>query len=112
MSLFAPNKVIAFSSDKMLRFQDRMLPFILEGVAGSHLLPGQKEHNPPSPGSGNEYQKNTADLCDPDLVRPREYDDEQAIVPSHTTKRRLMTKIDLRLIPCLSILYLFAFLDR
>lgn len=39
-------------------------------------------------------------------------ENEQMLVPSHTTERRLMAKIDLRLIPCLSILYLFAFLDR
>ncbi|KAK3374950.1 major facilitator superfamily domain-containing protein [Podospora didyma] len=32
--------------------------------------------------------------------------------PPHTTERRLMTQIDLRLVPFLIILYLLAFLDR
>jgi hypothetical protein len=33
-------------------------------------------------------------------------------VPSSTSERKLITKIDLRVIPVLSILYLLAFLDR
>jgi hypothetical protein len=33
-------------------------------------------------------------------------------VPSSTSERKLVTKIDLRVIPVLSILYLLAFLDR
>ncbi|KAL9624472.1 MAG: hypothetical protein Q9160_001435 [Pyrenula sp. 1 TL-2023] len=50
---------------------------------------------------------------DPDLAHPdTEFDDEHVPVPDSTTERRLMTKIDLRLIPALSILYLLAFLDR
>src|ERR1700712_5551680 len=32
--------------------------------------------------------------------------------PPHTTERRLVTKIDLHVIPFLCILYLLAFLDR
>ncbi|CAG8957004.1 hypothetical protein HYFRA_00012484 [Hymenoscyphus fraxineus] len=40
------------------------------------------------------------------------YDELHAICPPHTTERALMTKIDLRVIPFLCILYLFAFLDR
>ncbi|KAL9112451.1 MAG: hypothetical protein Q9227_003293 [Pyrenula ochraceoflavens] len=50
---------------------------------------------------------------DPDLAHPAgDLDDENVPTPSHTTERRLMTKIDIRLIPALSILYLLAFLDR
>ena len=41
----------------------------------------------------------------PDLHRPVE-------CPPHTTERKLVTKMDFRIIPVLSILYLLAFLDR
>ena len=42
-----------------------------------------------------------------------EYDDDLGVqCPSHTSQRRLVSKIDLRVIPVLSILYLLAFLDR
>jgi MFS family permease len=42
-----------------------------------------------------------------------EYDGLVAVqCPPHTTERKLMTKIDFRVIPCLCILYLLAFLDR
>ncbi|RFU74181.1 pantothenate transporter liz1 [Trichoderma arundinaceum] len=36
----------------------------------------------------------------------------EAVCPSHTTERRLMTKVDMRVIPFLCIMYLLAFLDR
>jgi hypothetical protein len=50
---------------------------------------------------------------DPDLAHPAaEYDGERVTVPSSTSERKLITKIDLRVIPVLSILYLLAFLDR
>jgi len=51
---------------------------------------------------------------DPDLPRAdAEYDDDlQVQCPSHTSQRKLVSKIDLRVIPVLSILYLLAFLDR
>ncbi|MCJ1467670.1 hypothetical protein MMC07_006295 [Pseudocyphellaria aurata] len=57
------------------------------------------------------------DYYHPDAVRAdagydAEYDDLQVPCPSHTTQRRLVTQIDLRVIPVLSILYLLAFLDR
>ena len=41
-----------------------------------------------------------------------EYDDLGVQCPPHTTQRRLVTRIDLRVIPVLSVLYFFAFLDR
>jgi hypothetical protein len=42
------------------------------------------------------------------------FDDDDAHVgcPAHTTERKLMTKIDLHLLPVLCVLYLLAFLDR
>lgn len=42
-----------------------------------------------------------------------ELDDELGLqCPPHTTERKLMTKIDLHVVPFLCILYLLAFLDR
>lgn len=42
------------------------------------------------------------------------YDDENAVpvCPSHTTESKLMYRVDLRVIPCLCVMYLLAFLDR
>lgn len=41
-----------------------------------------------------------------------EYDELGVACPPHTTERRLMARIDLHLLPFISILYLLAFLDR
>jgi hypothetical protein len=41
-----------------------------------------------------------------------EYDDLNVVCPPHTTEKKLMAKIDIRVIPFLCILYLLAFLDR
>ncbi|KAH8820061.1 major facilitator superfamily domain-containing protein [Xylogone sp. PMI_703] len=41
-----------------------------------------------------------------------EYDDLNVVCPPHITERRLITKIDFRVVPFLCILYLLAFLDR
>lgn len=51
---------------------------------------------------------------DPNLPRdgPVEYDELHVVCPPHTTEKKLMAKIDIRVIPFLCILYLFAFLDR
>ena len=51
---------------------------------------------------------------DPDIpYADTEYDDDLGVpCPPYTTQRRLITKIDLRVIPVLSLLYLLAFLDR
>ncbi|PNS14078.1 hypothetical protein CAC42_6591 [Sphaceloma murrayae] len=41
------------------------------------------------------------------------YDEDLHVAcPSHTTERKLMTRVDMRVIPFLCILYLLAFLDR
>ena len=67
---------------------------------------GYSSDSPPSYGDGKEHDtdptRRVADL-DEDLLVER---------PPHTSQRRLVTKIDLRVIPVLSILYLLAFLDR
>ena len=39
-------------------------------------------------------------------------DDLSIECPAHTTQRRLIRQIDLRVVPVLSVLYLLAFLDR
>lgn len=60
----------------------------------------------PSPPAGHNYH-------DPDLPRYDEtLDDLQVPCPPHTTQRRILTRIDFRVIPILSIIYLLAFLDR
>lgn len=41
-----------------------------------------------------------------------EYDELHVVCPPHTTEKKLMAKIDMRVIPFLCILYLLAFLDR
>jgi hypothetical protein len=37
---------------------------------------------------------------------------EQVVCPAHTTERRLMTKVDMRVVPFLCIMYLLAFLGE
>lgn len=51
---------------------------------------------------------------DPDIAHPAaDYRDQQTItLPPGVSERKLITKIDLRVIPALSVLYLLAFLDR
>ncbi|EHY52404.1 High-affinity nicotinic acid transporter [Exophiala dermatitidis] len=51
---------------------------------------------------------------DPDLAHPAApyTDAERHVLPPGISERRLLTKIDLRVIPVLSVLYLLAFLDR
>ena len=51
---------------------------------------------------------------DPDIAHPNaEFDDDlQVQCPSHTSQKKLVAKIDFRVIPVLSIMYLLAFLDR
>lgn len=55
-------------------------------------------------GLGNTYN--------PELGGPVEYDELHVPCPPHTTERRLMMRIDFRLVPFLALLYLLAFLDR
>ena len=50
---------------------------------------------------------------DPDLQNATGYRDTEAVaVPAGVTERKLLNKIDWRLMPILSVLYLLAFLDR
>jgi hypothetical protein len=40
------------------------------------------------------------------------YDELQVVCPPHTTERKLVSRIDYRLMPFVIIMYLLAFLDR
>ncbi|TKX18555.1 MFS transporter-like protein 175 [Elsinoe australis] len=64
----------------------------------------------PSPDSSSDPEKSTSVPYDANATA---YDEDLHVAcPSHTTERKLMTKVDLRVIPFLCILYLLAFLDR
>ena len=65
-------------------------------------------------GVNNDKQQYGNNYYDPDIPRSDpDYDDDLGVqCPPHTTQRRLVSKIDLRVIPVLSVLYLLAFLDR
>lgn len=42
-----------------------------------------------------------------------QYDEDLHVqCPAHTTEKKLMAKVDRRVVPCLCVLYLLAFLDR
>ncbi|EHK99844.1 MFS general substrate transporter [Glarea lozoyensis ATCC 20868] len=66
--------------------------------------------------SDNEagIKSETNNFYDPNIASNTgvEYDELNVVCPAHTTEKKLMTKIDLRVIPFLCILYLLAFLDR
>ncbi|KAI0010312.1 MFS general substrate transporter [Xylariaceae sp. FL0662B] len=59
-------------------------------------------------GVGDVFKTNTYDPKTASV----EYDELHVPCPSHTTERKLMTRIDWRVIPFLCIMYLLAFLDR
>ncbi|CAF9906319.1 MAG: hypothetical protein HETSPECPRED_006143 [Heterodermia speciosa] len=72
------------------------------------------EPKPASPASSLGHEHYNNNYYDPDIAHPHaEYDDDVEVqCPPHTSERRLIAKIDLRVIPFLSIMYLLAFLDR
>ncbi|KAI4167573.1 MAG: hypothetical protein LQ343_007112 [Gyalolechia ehrenbergii] len=74
----------------------------------------EKKSDSPDSSLDNEQQQYANNYYDPDIAHPSaEYDDDLHVqCPPHTTQRKLIAKIDLRVIPVLSILYLLAFLDR
>lgn len=41
-----------------------------------------------------------------------EYDELGVVCPPHTTEKKMMARIDLHILPFISLLYLLAFLDR
>ncbi|KAH7336471.1 major facilitator superfamily domain-containing protein [Rhexocercosporidium sp. MPI-PUGE-AT-0058] len=60
------------------------------------------------------FKSETNNYYDPNIPNgaTSEHDDLNIVCPSHTTEKKLMTKIDFRVIPFLCVLYLLAFLDR
>ncbi|KZF24772.1 MFS general substrate transporter [Xylona heveae TC161] len=61
------------------------------------------KEDPEAPNAFPIYKQEDAPIFD---------DDIEIKCPSHTTEAKLMAKVDMRVIPCLCILYLLAFLDR
>ncbi|KAI1854633.1 hypothetical protein JX265_007498 [Neoarthrinium moseri] len=47
-----------------------------------------------------------------DGVEDVEFDELHVVCPPHTTERKIVSRIDLRLMPFICIMYLLAFLDR
>lgn len=75
----------------------------------------EKSSSPDSEQEQQQQQQYATNYYDPDIAHPAtgEYDDDPHVeCPPHTTQRKLVAKIDFRVIPVLSILYLLAFLDR
>ncbi|KAL1846570.1 hypothetical protein VTK73DRAFT_252 [Phialemonium thermophilum] len=73
----------------------------------------------PSPKEEEPYSANGHDVGGITVTDPGnpergavEYDELHVPCPPHTTERHLKTKIDLHLLPFVSVLYLLAFLDR
>lgn len=60
-----------------------------------------------------DADKTSASLTDaaPDDVQ-RAADDAPPVCPPHTTERRLVARIDLRVVPFLCVMYLLAFLGE
>ena len=86
---------------------------LIDSQDDSAASPTVSDHDA-EPGIKNESNN----FYDPNLISngangtEREYDELHVVCPPHTTEKKLMAKIDLRVIPFLCILYLLAFLDR
>ena len=82
----------------------------------SHVCPDTYCHLEHLKSSESQYSHQDSEnniQYDPDVSDDAAIVDELNVVcPSHTTERKLLAKIDLRVLPVLSILYLLAFLDR
>lgn len=80
---------------------------------------GMSEKKQPSPSSSldnSQYPQNyprAADSSEQPYETTGEYDEDLHVqCPPHTTERKIITRIDWRVLPFLCILYLLAFLDR
>lgn len=80
---------------------------------------GMSEKKQPSPSSSldnGQYPQNypgAADGGEQPYETTGEYDEDLHVqCPPHTTERKIITRIDWRVLPFLCILYLLAFLDR
>lgn len=94
--------------------------------AGTTYTQKQLTHNfaAPKHGSGADEVVHSNDMTKeggglPDFHRDRlengssgEYDELGVVCPPHTTEKKIMRRIDLHVLPFISLLYLLAFLDR
>jgi MFS family permease len=74
------------------------------------LLAGEKDSH-----AYNDTNGINGQVYDPDIAHPAaeyKHEDDYVTNPGNLSERKLITKIDLRVVPVLSILYLLAFLDR
>ncbi|KAI8628645.1 MFS general substrate transporter [Xylariaceae sp. FL1651] len=69
-----------------------------------------------SPETSLDKEKGEGQISENNTYHPgltdSDYDELHVPCPSHTTERKMMTRIDWHLIPFVSLLYLLAFLDR
>ncbi|KAI0024960.1 MFS general substrate transporter [Xylariomycetidae sp. FL0641] len=72
-------------------------------IAKGRSSPGFDEEKTAEVAGNNTYHPGIADV---------EYDEFHVQCPPHTTERKIVTRIDWRLVPFLCIMYLLAFLDR
>lgn len=117
MGVFSRNSESAASLDLAAYLGQRLSPVgiafeintsIPEAVDGYPSSPDasdiDKDHSAYDQGyAGDSYIGNDGIVYDEDLHVP---------CPAHTTERRLIAKVDMRVIPVLCVLYLLAFLDR
>ena len=61
--------------------------------------------------TGDNSNEKEGRFYDPDLSHPA-YGNDEVVAPTNVNERKLMRKVDWRIMPTLSILYLLAFLDR
>src|SRR5271170_1505934 len=97
-----------------MRFSlDRKFRFLLIVLTQLTLMTHADEKSSNDLGNGINDDNSKGNFYDPDLAHPAtEYNEAHVTAPLSTSERKLITKIDLHVIPVLSILYLLAFLDR
>jgi MFS family permease len=87
-------------------------------LISSHAIPSHSQLTPPT-ASDEEYAAGNGHTTNQDAPSAPPYDtasttsaEAAVICPPHTTERKITTKIDMHIIPFVSVLYLMAFLDR
>ncbi|ORY69992.1 major facilitator superfamily domain-containing protein [Pseudomassariella vexata] len=75
-----------------------------------------KEKDPAKLAHGDAVDQSPTEIAGDNSYHPGnghvEYDELHVICPPHTTERRIVTRIDFRLMPFVTLLYLLAYLDR
>jgi hypothetical protein len=72
---------------------------------------GRSEKGSASSDNDVQYVQNYPGANEAYVGEP-DYDQDNVPCPAHTTERKLLTRIDLHVIPFLVLLYWLAFLDR